>query len=73
MENPELDVINRRTLVEIRDLSVHFKTIEGRVQALDHVNLELKEGEILGIIGESALYTSFFRLNFSFVIRLPSW
>jgi peptide/nickel transport system ATP-binding protein len=53
MENPELDVINRRTLVEIRDLSVHFKTIEGRVQALDHVNLELKEGEILGIIGES--------------------
>ncbi|MGP6239849.1 ABC transporter ATP-binding protein [Cuniculiplasma sp. SKW4] len=53
MQKQEFDLINKKTLVEIRDLSVHFKTMDGRVQALDHVNLDLKEGEILGIIGES--------------------
>ena len=53
MQHQEFDVINRKTLIEIKDLSVHFKTMDGRVQALDQVNLDLKEGEILGIIGES--------------------
>ncbi len=53
MQKQEFDVMNKKTLIEIRDLSVHFKTMDGKVQALDQVNLDLKEGEILGLIGES--------------------
>lgn len=40
-------------LLEISDLSVKFRTFEGKVSALDRVSLTLDEGEILGIIGES--------------------
>jgi peptide/nickel transport system ATP-binding protein len=40
-------------LVKIENFSVYFRTLEGRVQALDDINLTLDEGEILGIIGES--------------------
>jgi len=47
------EISSTKILVKIDNLSVHFRTMEGRVQALDRINLELKEGEILGIIGES--------------------
>lgn len=40
-------------LIQMKNFSVQFKTLEGNVQALDDINLELTEGEILGIIGES--------------------
>lgn len=40
-------------LLEMKNFSVHFKTLDGNVQALDDVNLSLSDGEILGIIGES--------------------
>lgn len=51
MINEEL--LSSKIMVKIDNLSVHFRTMEGRVQALDGINLDLKEGEILGIIGES--------------------
>lgn len=41
------------TLLEIDNLSVSFNTVDGIVQALSNVSLEIREGEILGIIGES--------------------
>ncbi len=49
----EEEITNSKTLIKIDNLSVHFRTFEGRVQALDGINLDLNEGEILGIIGES--------------------
>ncbi|MCI2412746.1 MAG: ATP-binding cassette domain-containing protein, partial [Cuniculiplasma sp.] len=49
----EEEVTNSKTLIKIDNLSVHFRTFEGRVQALNGINLDLNEGEILGIIGES--------------------
>ena len=42
-----------KTIVRVNDLSVRFKTIDGEIQALSNVSFDLKEGEILGIIGES--------------------
>ncbi len=41
------------TILEVKDFSVKFKTFRGELNALDRINLELKNGEILGIIGES--------------------
>ncbi len=40
-------------LLEIRDLSVDFKTPGGRVHALRDINIGVPEKKILGIVGES--------------------
>lgn len=41
------------TILEIKDLCVEFRTVEGTVQAVDHLNYTLRKGEKLGIVGES--------------------
>ena len=40
-------------LLEIRNLSVSFDTDEGRIRAVDDVSLEIRKGEVLGLVGES--------------------
>ncbi len=40
-------------LLEIRDLTVHFDTDEGTVEAVDGITLEVRHREILGLVGES--------------------
>lgn len=40
-------------LLEVRDLSVSFHLMEGKVAAVSQVNLELYPGEVLGVVGES--------------------
>ena len=40
-------------LLRVNNLSVTFDTYEGNVHALDSVNLSLRRGETLGILGES--------------------
>jgi peptide/nickel transport system ATP-binding protein len=42
-----------KTIIRVNDLSVRFKTVDGDIQALSNISFDLKEGEILGIIGES--------------------
>jgi len=42
-----------KNLLEIRDLQLKFYTYEGIVEALDSVDLDLKEGETLGLVGET--------------------
>ena len=39
--------------LRIRGLSVRFPMISGSVQAVDHLDLDLGRGEILGLVGES--------------------
>jgi oligopeptide/dipeptide ABC transporter ATP-binding protein len=40
-------------ILEIRDLSVDFRTPRGRVHALRDITIEVPEGKILGLVGES--------------------
>ncbi len=40
-------------LIRIRNLKVTFPLDEGTVQALDGVNLSVKKGKVLGVVGES--------------------
>jgi oligopeptide/dipeptide ABC transporter ATP-binding protein len=40
-------------LLQVKDLQTQFRTDAGLVNVVDGVNLELKKGEILGVVGES--------------------
>ena len=40
-------------LLEIKDLSVEYRTDYGVAKAVNHLNLELEEGEAFGLVGES--------------------
>ena len=44
---------DRRTILEVKHLSVEFETEQGTVHAVRDVDFHVKEGEILGIVGES--------------------
>jgi oligopeptide/dipeptide ABC transporter ATP-binding protein len=41
------------SLMEVRDLEVHFRARGGVARAVDGVSLEWQRGEILGVVGES--------------------
>jgi len=41
------------TLLEVRDLSVRFRTRDGVVQAVSNLSFTLRRGETLGVVGES--------------------
>jgi peptide/nickel transport system ATP-binding protein len=40
-------------LLDVHDFSLEFRTRSGTVRALEHVNLRLHKGEIVGLVGES--------------------
>ena len=40
-------------LLEIRDLTLHYETAKGMVQAVDKVSFSLDKGESMGLVGES--------------------
>ena len=40
-------------LLEVKDLTMHFSTLEGDVNAVDKVSFELNKGESIGFAGES--------------------
>ena len=40
-------------LLDVEDFGLEFRTRSGTVHALQHVNLRLNKGEIVGLVGES--------------------
>jgi peptide/nickel transport system ATP-binding protein len=46
-------VVDTKPVLEVRDLSVRFRSRTGSVQALDQVSVRLNRSEILGVVGES--------------------
>lgn len=58
-------------LLKIDDLHVHFHTEEGTVEALDGINIEIHEDEVLGIIGESGCGKSVTALSTLGLLQSP--
>ena len=40
-------------IIQIKGLGKEFQTTEGKVRALEDINLEIRPGEVFGIIGLS--------------------
>jgi oligopeptide transport system ATP-binding protein len=43
----------KKIIIDVKNLSVQFNTPHGLLKAVNDVSFELKEGETLGILGES--------------------
>ena len=41
------------TVMSVQDLTIRFRTDEGLITAVENVNFEIGEGEVLGLVGES--------------------
>jgi oligopeptide/dipeptide ABC transporter ATP-binding protein len=59
------------TLLNIKGLSTHFFTDEGVVKAVDDVDLEVRRGEILGLVGESGCGKSTVALSILRLVPYP--
>jgi len=59
-------------LLTVRDLTVHFDTDEGVVQAVDGASLQLGAGEVVGLVGESGSGKSVTALAILRLLRPPA-
>lgn len=59
------------SLVKLQDLQLRFYTYEGVVEALDGIDLQIKPGEILGIVGETGCGKSVTSLSVIGIVPPP--
>jgi oligopeptide/dipeptide ABC transporter ATP-binding protein len=58
-------------LLKITSLNTHFKTPSGVVKAVDDVSLNARQGEVLGIVGESGCGKSVLALSILRLLPMP--
>ena len=58
-------------LLEIRDLAVQFESDTGDIKAVDHINLTIRRGEVVGLVGESGSGKSVTSVAILRLIRRP--
>jgi peptide/nickel transport system ATP-binding protein len=61
----------RKTVLQVKDLQTTFFTDSGEVPAVDHIDFHVKEGEILGIVGESGCGKSVTSLSIMGLVPKP--
>ncbi|RUL51577.1 ABC transporter ATP-binding protein [Lysinibacillus antri] len=63
--------MDQKTLLEVTDLETTFFTEDGNIPAVDRINFNIKEGEILGIVGESGCGKSVTSLSIMGLVPSP--
>jgi len=58
-------------LLEIRDLAIRFESDAGDIKAVDHINLTIRRGEVVGLVGESGSGKSVTSFAILRLIRRP--
>ena len=53
----------RKKVLQVKDLQTTFFTDSGKIPAVDHIDFHVREGEVLGIVGESGCRE---KCNFTF-------
>jgi len=56
-------------MLEVRDLTMHYKTSKGEVSAINNVSFDVKKGQSLGLVGESGCGKT--SIAFSLIRLLP--
>ena len=56
-------------MLEVRDLTMHYKTSKGEVSAVNNVSFDVKKGQSLGLVGESGCGKT--SIAFSLIRLLP--
>lgn len=41
------------TILDIKDLTIHYITVDGVVSAVNHIDLSIRQGETVGLVGET--------------------
>jgi ABC-type dipeptide/oligopeptide/nickel transport system, ATPase component len=63
--------MSMKELLRIENLRLYFDTEEGTVKALEDVNLSVKEGEIVGVVGETGSGKSITAMSILKLIPTP--
>ena len=58
-------------VVEIKDLTVHYETDEGIVEAVNGVSLKIQKGEVLGLVGETGAGKTTIGLSMMNLLPVP--
>jgi len=61
----------RNIILDVKDLQTSFFTDAGEVPAVDHVDFHVREGEVLGIVGESGCGKSVTSLSIMGLVPKP--
>jgi len=60
-----------KTLLDVKDLNIRFKTKKGYVNAVEHLNFSMNKGEMLALVGESGCGKSVTSLAVMGLIEKP--
>lgn len=63
--------MNRPIALDVRDFSVHFQTSRGDAKAVNHVSYAVRQGERLGLVGESGCGKTTTILGIMRLIKYP--
>jgi oligopeptide/dipeptide ABC transporter ATP-binding protein len=62
---------DKKPLLEVKNLKTYFYTEDGVVKAVDGVDFEVKQGEVLGLVGESGCGKSVTSLSIMRLVGIP--
>ena len=62
---------NEKSVLKVSGLKTHFFTTEGTIKAVDGVDFEVKQGEVLGLVGESGCGKSVSALSILRLVPSP--